>query len=62
VSSVASAAFERSLALPSGVYPTEVVANYEDGVLEVRVPKARREPRRNRGQGAQKNGRGKKAE
>jgi len=39
--------FERSLALPSGVITDEIVANYEDGILEVRVPKAEEEkPRR----------------
>jgi HSP20 family protein len=39
--------FERSLALPQGVKPDDIVANYEEGVLEVRVPKAEEEkPRR----------------
>ncbi len=32
--------FERSLVLPEGVDPQEVTADYADGVLEVRVPKA----------------------
>ncbi|MGO8684360.1 MAG: Hsp20/alpha crystallin family protein [Thermoleophilia bacterium] len=32
--------FERSLALPQGAKASDIVANYEDGVLEVRVPKA----------------------
>jgi HSP20 family protein len=31
--------FERSLALPQGSKASDIVANYEDGVLEVRVPK-----------------------
>ncbi len=32
--------FERSLALPEGVDPERIVADYRDGILEVRVPKA----------------------
>ena len=32
--------FQRSLALPQGVKADDVSAQYEDGVLEVRVPKA----------------------
>jgi HSP20 family protein len=31
--------FSRSLSLPEGVDPTKVAATFEDGVLEVRVPK-----------------------
>ena len=31
--------FQRSLALPQGVKPDDVSAQYEDGILEVRVPK-----------------------
>jgi len=39
--------FQRSLALPQGVKADEVQATYEDGILEVRVPKAEQEkPRR----------------
>jgi HSP20 family protein len=32
--------FERSMSLPAGVDPDAIVAKYEDGVLEVVVPKA----------------------
>jgi HSP20 family protein len=32
--------FERSMSLPSGIDPDAIVAKYEDGVLEVVVPKA----------------------
>ncbi|NLX00600.1 MAG: Hsp20/alpha crystallin family protein [Actinomycetales bacterium] len=32
--------FTRSLTLPRGVDPDKITASYEDGVLEVRVPKA----------------------
>jgi HSP20 family protein len=32
--------FQRSLALPQGVKAADVSAQYEDGILEVRVPKA----------------------
>ena len=32
--------FERSMSLPAGVDPDAIVAKYEDGVLEVFVPKA----------------------
>lgn len=35
--------FQRSLALPQGVRPEDISANYEDGILEVRVPKAEEE-------------------
>ena len=39
--------FQRSLALPQGVKADEAQAAYEDGILEVRVPKAPAEqPRR----------------
>ena len=39
--------FQRSLALPQGVKADETQAAYEDGILEVRVPKAAAEqPRR----------------
>ena len=55
--------FERSLALPSGVIPDEIVANYEDGVLEVRVPKGKEEkPRRIEVKAAKKTVEAKKAE
>ncbi|MHB1322930.1 MAG: Hsp20/alpha crystallin family protein [Coriobacteriia bacterium] len=33
-------AFERSLAIPEGVDPSSITANYDSGVLEVHVPKA----------------------
>jgi HSP20 family protein len=32
--------FERSMSLPAGVDPANVVASYHDGVLEIVVPKA----------------------
>lgn len=32
--------FERSLSLPEGIDPASISAAFEDGVLEVRVPKA----------------------
>jgi len=32
--------FERSIALPNGVEPEQISADYKDGVLEVRVPRA----------------------
>lgn len=35
--------FQRSLALPQGVKSEDIAANYEDGILEVRVPKAEEE-------------------
>ena len=54
--------FERSLALPSGVIPDEIVANYGDGILEVRVPKAEEEkPRRIEVKAAKKTVEAKKA-
>jgi HSP20 family protein len=40
-------AFRRSLTLPEGVDPETVTANFENGVLEVRIPKPEeRKPRR----------------
>ena len=43
----ASGSFSRSLTLPEGVDPEAVSANFERGVLEVRVPKPeQRKPRR----------------
>jgi len=35
--------FQRSLALPQGVKPEDISASYDDGILEVRVPKAEQE-------------------
>ena len=35
--------FQRSLALPPGVKPDDIQASYEDGLLEVRVPKVEEE-------------------
>jgi HSP20 family protein len=35
--------FQRSIALPQGVKADDIQATYEDGVLEVRVPKAEEE-------------------
>jgi len=35
--------FQRSLALPQGVKADDIQASYEDGILEVRVPKAEEE-------------------
>lgn len=32
--------FERSLVLPEGIKPDDITADYSDGVLEIRVPKA----------------------
>lgn len=32
--------FERSLVLPEGIKPDEITADYTDGVLEIRIPKA----------------------
>jgi HSP20 family protein len=50
-------AFSRSLTLPHGIDPEAVTANFENGVLEIRVPKPEeRKPRRIEigGSGAQK--------
>jgi HSP20 family protein len=50
-------AFSRSLTLPQGIDPEAVTANFENGVLEIRVPKPEeRKPRRIEigGAGAQK--------
>ena len=42
----ASGAFSRSLALPEGVDPDGVQANFDRGVLEIRIPKpAQKKPR-----------------
>jgi HSP20 family protein len=35
--------FQRSLALPQGVRSEDISADYDDGILEVRVPKAEEE-------------------
>jgi HSP20 family protein len=35
--------FQRSLALPQGVKADDIQASYEDGILEVRVPRAEEE-------------------
>src|SRR5215208_249444 len=43
----ASGSFQRSLTLPKGVDPEAVTANFDRGVLEVRIPKPEeRKPRR----------------
>ena len=43
----ASGAFQRSLTLPKGIDPESVTANFDRGVLEVRIPKPEeRKPRR----------------
>jgi HSP20 family protein len=43
----ASGAFARSLTLPEGVDPEQIAARFENGVLEVRIPKPeQRKPRR----------------
>ena len=43
----ATGSFSRSLTLPKGVDPESVVAKFDRGVLEVRIPKpAERKPRR----------------
>jgi HSP20 family protein len=43
----ASGAFSRSLTLPEGIDPESITANFDKGVLEVRVPKPeQRKPRR----------------
>jgi HSP20 family protein len=43
----ATGAFSRSLTLPEGVDPEQIAATFENGVLEVRIPKPEeRKPRR----------------
>jgi HSP20 family protein len=43
----ASGAFHRSLTLPAGIDPEGITAGFENGVLEVRIPKPEeRKPRR----------------
>ena len=43
----ASGAFQRSLTLPQGIDPEAITANFDRGVLEVRIPKPEeRKPRR----------------
>jgi HSP20 family protein len=43
----ASGAFSRSLTLPEGVDPERVTANFDKGVLEIRIPKPeQRKPRK----------------
>ncbi|MCW2990587.1 MAG: Hsp20/alpha crystallin family protein [Solirubrobacterales bacterium] len=43
----ATGSFARSLALPEGVDPEQIAARFENGVLEVRIPKPeQRKPRR----------------
>ncbi len=55
--------FERSLALPQGVRSDDIQADYEDGVLAVRVPKAEEEkPRKIEVKAAKKTVEAKKAE
>jgi HSP20 family protein len=55
--------FERSLALPQGVRPDDIQADYEDGILVVRVPKAEEEkPRKIEVKAAKKTVEAKKAE
>jgi HSP20 family protein len=40
-------AFQRSMTLPEGIDPDQIAANFEKGVLEVRIPKPeQRRPRR----------------
>jgi HSP20 family protein len=47
--------FQRSLALPQGVKSDDITANYEDGILEVKVPKVEQEkPQRIEVKGAPK--------
>jgi HSP20 family protein len=41
--------FSRTVSLPSGVAADDITASYDDGILEVRVPRAAEEP-----QGARK--------
>jgi HSP20 family protein len=57
----ASGRFARSLTLPDGIEPDAIEASFDDGVLEVRIPKpAERKPHRVeiRGAGAHANGNG----
>jgi HSP20 family protein len=55
--------FERSLALPQGVRPDDIQADYEDGILVVRVPKAEEEkPRKIEVKAAKKTVEAKKAD
>jgi HSP20 family protein len=55
--------FERSLALPQGVRPDDIQADYEDGILVVRVPKAEEEkPRKIEVKAVKKTVEAKKAE
>jgi HSP20 family protein len=60
----ASGSFQRSLTLPKGVDPEAVTANFDRGVLEVRIPKPEeRKPRKiTIGGGAQNTIEGKAAE
>jgi HSP20 family protein len=54
--------FTRSISLPDGINPDEVQANFENGVLTVRIPKPQEsEPRRvqiGQAEGQQSNGQG----
>lgn len=43
---VARGSFERAIALPEGVMPEDIAATYEDGILEVVLPKAATLPER----------------
>lgn len=54
--------FQRSLALPQGVKPEDIAASYDDGILEVRVPKAEEEKPKKISVQARKTVEGKKAE
>ena len=54
--------FQRSLALPQGVKPEDIQAAYEDGILEVRVPKAEEEKPKKISVTARKTVEGKKSE
>lgn len=54
--------FQRSLALPQGVKPEDITASYDDGILEVRVPKAEEEKPKKINVQARKTVEGKKAE
>jgi HSP20 family protein len=52
--------FSRSISLPEGVDPDGIVASFDHGVLEVRIPKPeQRKPRRIQISGANGNGNGK---